>query len=188
MAGITTSRVPHATPKGLLRVPLGWCAAAVGSTTRGTAGRRSATATRPTTAASSWASASPGLLPLALDRLYPWPAFWAWRERGCEEGSEAQPRQQSGRATRRPATSTSLAALPDLNPTSVLPGAISLAESVSVKDYWQFAFMFRSNSPIHGPTPASETVGVKSMARELFHFSYLRAPDSLLPLVTRTLG
>ncbi len=26
------------------------------------------------------------------------------------------------------------------------------------------------------------------MARELFHFSYLRAPDSLLPLVTRTLG
>ena len=71
-----------------------------------------------------------------------------------------------------------------LNPTSVLPGAISLAETVSVKDSWQFVFIFRSNSPIHGPTPASAIVGVKSMARELFYFSYLRAPDSLLPLVT----
>ncbi len=108
----TTRAALHVIPKDLLRVPLGWCAAAVGTTSRSTAGRRFAATARPATATTAWASASPGLLPLALDRLDPWPAFWAWRERGCEEGSEAQPRPPRSRATRRPAPSTSLAALP----------------------------------------------------------------------------
>ncbi len=112
MGRIFTSGAPPVTPKVLMRMPLGWCAAAVGSTSRCSAGRRSATTSRPTTAPSTWASASPGLFPLALDRLYPWQAFWTWRERDCEEGSEAEPRPPSSRATRRPATSTSLAALP----------------------------------------------------------------------------
>ncbi len=39
-----------------------------------------------------------------------------------------------------------------------------------------------------GSTPTSEIVGVKRMAREVFHFSYFRAPNPLLPLVTRMLG
>ncbi len=43
-------------------------------------------------------------------RLYPWPGFWAWRERGCEAGSEAEPRPPSGRAAGRSAPSTFLAA------------------------------------------------------------------------------
>jgi hypothetical protein len=39
---------------------------------------------------------------------------------------------------------------PGLNPTSMLPGAISLAETVLTKEYCHFSFISRLYSPIHG--------------------------------------
>lgn len=52
--------------------PTACFAAAAGTTSLGAAGRPRATSTGPTTATSTWASASPGLFPLALEPLDPW--------------------------------------------------------------------------------------------------------------------
>ena len=92
--GTAAMREPRMTdrPGSINReAPTAWCAAAAGTSTPGTAGRPCAATTRPATATSAWASASPGLFPLALEPLDPWQSLdraqAEWRERRAAEAT-----------------------------------------------------------------------------------------------------